>query len=176
MRDGNWKISDFGLTVEGTSQKGRPTQYGRGTASYRAPELIDSEDTDSLIFNNKSDIWAMGCVLHDIVFKKQAFANDFKVMRPDWQVPSTFELPIDPRSKFVLQSLLNSTLSRSYWERPGTKFVLAILSILNHDAAEVRLTNCPHAREAPIRTMTAIGSLMANLTGTPTPRDGYKRS
>src|SRR5271155_1059326 len=67
-----WKIADFGLTVEGSSKKAYTTQFARGTCSYRAPELLRASPT----FNNKVDIWAMGCILYELVYATKAFPSD----------------------------------------------------------------------------------------------------
>ena len=70
-----WKLTDFGLTSEATSNVGRPTQYSRGTASYRAPELL----TTNPIFTNKVDIWALGCILHELATLSLTFRSDWDV-------------------------------------------------------------------------------------------------
>jgi serine/threonine protein kinase len=67
----SWKIADFGLTTEGTSQRSYTTHYSRGTSSYRAPELVRSGT-----YNNKVDIWALGCILYEIVTLRKAFSTD----------------------------------------------------------------------------------------------------
>ena len=70
-----WKLTDFGLTTEATSKVGRPTRYSRGTASYRAPELL----TKNPIFTNKVDIWALGCILHELATSTLTFGTDWEV-------------------------------------------------------------------------------------------------
>jgi serine/threonine protein kinase len=65
-----WKIADFGLTAEG-SKKAHTTRYSRGTPSYRAPELVKDG-----VFSNKVDIWAMGCILYELIFSKKTFSSD----------------------------------------------------------------------------------------------------
>jgi serine/threonine protein kinase len=67
----SWKIADFGLTTEGTSQRSYTTHYSRGTSSYRAPELVRSGT-----YNNKVDIWAIGCILYEVVTLQKAFSTD----------------------------------------------------------------------------------------------------
>src|ERR1700730_12991227 len=69
-----WKIADFGLTSEGTSKKYQATVYSRGTACYRSPELVRR-----LGFNNKADIWALGCVIYELVFRGRMFTSDIDV-------------------------------------------------------------------------------------------------
>lgn len=79
-----WKIADFGLTTEGTSKLAITTVYSKGTEGYRAPELL-SEDPK---FSNKVDIWAMGCILYELVVRKKAFAGD-QIFREFSFPPST---------------------------------------------------------------------------------------
>jgi serine/threonine protein kinase len=71
-----WKIADFGYSTEGTSKTALTSEYARGTASYRAPELVKEKHT----FNNKVDIWAMGCILYELAFQKKAFETDMAVL------------------------------------------------------------------------------------------------
>jgi Protein kinase domain len=69
-----WKVADFGCTVEGTSVRPRPTVFSRGTTGYRAPELLRTTPE----FTNKTDIWALGCILYELVMAKRAFENDWE--------------------------------------------------------------------------------------------------
>ena len=71
-----WKIGDFGLTTDGTTNRSLTTVYGRGTASYRPPELIQEKRS----FTNKVDIFAMGCILYELDNAgKKLFSDDFDV-------------------------------------------------------------------------------------------------
>jgi serine/threonine protein kinase len=71
--DQAWKIADFGLTTEGTSGRAHTTHYSRGTSSYRAPELVEY---DKRTYTNKVDIWAIGCILYELVLGRKAFRTD----------------------------------------------------------------------------------------------------
>lgn len=73
-----WKISDFGLTSEGTSSLARTTSSSRGTAGYRAPELVGPNGGQ---FNNKVDVWSMGCILFKLFTGRNAFENDYSIFR-----------------------------------------------------------------------------------------------
>ena len=75
-KDQAWKIADFGLTSEGTSKQAHTTRYALGTPSYRSPELIED-----FKYTNKVDIWAIGCILYELIFKKRAFSGDTAVLR-----------------------------------------------------------------------------------------------
>jgi Protein kinase domain/Ankyrin repeats (many copies)/Ankyrin repeat len=68
-----WKLTDFGLSSEATSRTLRTTNLGRATEIYTAPELMSENPR----YNNKIDIWGMGCVLYELAVGKAAFANSF---------------------------------------------------------------------------------------------------
>jgi serine/threonine protein kinase len=77
----------------------------RGTAGYRAPELLNEEKAT---FNNKVDIWAIGCILYELVFRKRAFQNDWAVMnyaltKTSLQLPSEF---LDERNSSGISRIL----------------------------------------------------------------------
>jgi serine/threonine protein kinase len=72
-----WKIADFGLTVEGTSIQAVTTSFSRGTVGYRAPELIQWPAKST--YSNKSDIWAIGCILYELIATEKAFSSDTAV-------------------------------------------------------------------------------------------------
>jgi len=75
-KDCFWKIGDFGLTTEGTSQNELQTKEARGTSCYRAPELLDQIP----VFSNKVDIFALGCILFELVtWGRKAFTSDWQV-------------------------------------------------------------------------------------------------
>ena len=76
-------MADFGLRSEGTSKAVQKTNFGRGTPGYRAPELL-IEDQGS--YNNKSDIWALACILHDLAAgsKFKLFISDSAVVEYYW--------------------------------------------------------------------------------------------
>jgi serine/threonine protein kinase len=64
-----------------------------GTSGYRAPEFFD--ETPS--FNNKLDIWSMGCILYELVVGKKAFATDHAVFSYR-QNASMINVPLESRA------------------------------------------------------------------------------
>jgi serine/threonine protein kinase len=73
-----WKVTDFGFTMEGSSRKAHDTVYSRGTSSYRAPELILEAQAQ---YTNKVDMWGVGCILYELVFRRKAFGHDFEILQ-----------------------------------------------------------------------------------------------
>src|SRR5271155_2926404 len=89
-----WKIADFGITTEGTSGRALTTVASRGTASYRAPELLDASKST---YTRQVDIWALGCIIFELAFNKKAFSDDISVLsyalsKQPPEIPSTLDL------------------------------------------------------------------------------------
>jgi serine/threonine protein kinase len=63
----NIKMGDFGLAKE-LSSKSKLAQTNVGTPYYMAPEIINEKDYDE-----KSDIWSLGCLLYELAALKPPF-------------------------------------------------------------------------------------------------------
>ena len=71
-----WKLADFGSASVATSKQLNTTQLGRGTEGYRAPELLSPKGK----CNNKADIFALGCVIYEIVTGDKLFENEWAIL------------------------------------------------------------------------------------------------
>jgi serine/threonine protein kinase len=69
-----WKISDFGFSSEGSSTSLQTSNTRRGTNGYRAPELISKYE-----ISQQGDIWALGCILYELVTGNQRFQSDGEI-------------------------------------------------------------------------------------------------
>jgi serine/threonine protein kinase/dipeptidyl aminopeptidase/acylaminoacyl peptidase len=84
LRDGRVKILDFGLakqkvmaaTVDATMTSPNQTSAGTvlGTAGYMSPEQVRGEAVD-----NRSDIFALGAILYEMIAGQRAFRGDSSV-------------------------------------------------------------------------------------------------
>jgi serine/threonine protein kinase len=74
-RDDCWKLTDFGSASLATSKGFVTTAQARGTASYRAPEVILQSKC-----NNRSDIFALGCMIFELITTTRLFPHG------DWEV------------------------------------------------------------------------------------------
>lgn len=112
------------------------TQFSRGTASYRAPELLKEEAE----FNNKSDIWAFGCIFYEISTCVKLFRHDHSVFHYSttkelncpvrWPVSEELTY-IAPVEEFI--NLLTETLRLDPSERPSAGMILSVLfSLYRH--------------------------------------------
>jgi serine/threonine protein kinase len=99
------------------------SRYGRGTPGYRAPELEFFVSISR--FNNKVDIWALGCILYEIVFKQRPFQNQYEVKdfadgRKSLKFPDSRGICDDSKlGKFTLE-----VLHLDPGKRPGIKELL----------------------------------------------------
>ena len=77
-RSGEVKIADFGTAKAKTNVKKTAVGFTRGTPAYMSPEQVAGEPLDQ-----RSDIFALGAILYELVTLKMAFPGDnmFAVMR-----------------------------------------------------------------------------------------------
>ena len=70
--DGRVKILDFGLAL--LTEKSKLTQLDTavGTAAYMSPEQMQAQEVD-----HRTDIWALGCVLYEMVAAQRAFRGEY---------------------------------------------------------------------------------------------------
>jgi serine/threonine protein kinase len=127
-RQGRVKVLDFGLAkaIWGTKENwdgspaatlsGLQTLAGRilGTPGYMSPEQARGEPVD-----NRTDIWAFGCLLYEVLAGKRAFAGKTVTetiaavleREPDWQA-----LPAKTPAK--LRELVRQCLQKDASRRP----------------------------------------------------------
>lgn len=127
VKDKKWKITDFGLAAEGTSKKIYTTRYSRGTECYRAPELVKSHAG----YNNKVDVWSLGCIFYELSIGTKPFASDFAVMQygqgdePDLFIPQLWHL--DHRAQSFVISMICTSLAKDWWLRPSTTQIMDVI-------------------------------------------------
>lgn len=114
-----WKIADFGFSVEGSSEREKFSEDARGTASYRAPELYDEPPS----FTNKVDIWALGCILFELVAWRRAFPGPLGWPTREYHSASTslvipFKEELEDQVKEKILSIVQTTLDRHPANRP----------------------------------------------------------
>jgi serine/threonine protein kinase len=142
VRDSAWKITDFGLTSEGTSRIAYTTTYARGTECYRAPELVRG-----LVVNMRSDIWALGCILYEITFTEKAFRRDFDLFnyahkKERLEFPQ-FPTPLSDKMTIYISELIYGMLELNWWNRPSSRDLLHALTDVFSETIPVWITLRP---------------------------------
>ncbi|XP_064079795.1 uncharacterized protein LOC135196910 [Macrobrachium nipponense] len=115
--DGKVRLGDFGIAkiMNSTSDLARTCI---GTPYYLSPEMCENKP-----YNNKSDIWALGCVLYEMITLNHAFeANNMKglilkIIKGSYQ-------PIPARYSRDLRLLLNQIFQREPRDRPSISVIL----------------------------------------------------
>jgi serine/threonine protein kinase len=135
-----WKITDFGLTKDGTSWKVYPTPQMGGTDGYKAPETVKEKPEDR-VFCMQSDIFALGCIFHQLAFDKQPFQTDIAVYRFGSGVRLEFPRlsKINGRVAAYVEQFVTSMIQVDWWQRPSAQEIGVALKDLNQDVVSVQL-------------------------------------
>ncbi len=70
---GQVKIMDFGLASLAGRSKITKSGTTLGTPAYMAPEQLEAEEVD-----RRADIWALGCVLYEMLVQRSPFEADYE--------------------------------------------------------------------------------------------------
>ncbi|KAE8294489.1 Serine/threonine-protein kinase Nek1 [Larimichthys crocea] len=116
-KDGTVQLGDFGIArvLNSTVELARTCI---GTPYYLSPEICENKP-----YNNKSDIWALGCVLYEMCTLKHAFEAGnmknlvLKIIRGSYP-------PVSVHYSQELRSLLAHLFKRNPRERPSVSSIL----------------------------------------------------
>ncbi|XP_071152181.1 serine/threonine-protein kinase Nek1-like, partial [Mytilus edulis] len=111
------QLGDFGIAkVLGSTVELARTCIG--TPYYLSPEICENRP-----YNNKSDVWSLGCVLYEIATLKHAFEAGnmknlvLKIIRGSYP-------PISPKYSYDLRGLIAKLFKRTPKDRPSVNSVL----------------------------------------------------
>ncbi|XP_072479454.1 serine/threonine-protein kinase Nek1 isoform X12 [Notamacropus eugenii] len=116
-KDGTIQLGDFGIArvLNSTIELARTCI---GTPYYLSPEICENKP-----YNNKSDIWALGCVLYEMCTLKHAFeAGNMKNLV--LKIISGSFPPVSMHYSYDLRSLLSHLFKRNPRERPSVNSIL----------------------------------------------------
>lgn len=118
-RDGSVQVVDFGLALMRDPQMTKLTRTGQllGTAAYMAPEQVQAAE-----FTERSDLYALGCVLYELLTGRPPFTGptEFGVMQQHVKaqpVPVGVRRPGVPRG---LNALVLALLAKRPADRPAS--------------------------------------------------------
>ncbi|XP_023598613.1 serine/threonine-protein kinase Nek1 isoform X3 [Trichechus manatus latirostris] len=116
-KDGTIQLGDFGIArvLNSTVELARTCI---GTPYYLSPEICENKP-----YNNKSDIWALGCVLYEMCTLKHAFeAGNMKNLV--LKIISGSFPPVSLHYSYELRSLLSQLFKRNPRDRPSVNSIL----------------------------------------------------
>src|SRR5271169_1489295 len=125
-----WKIADFGLTMSGTSVGNNYTTHSRGPANYRAPEMFHQPQGT---WNNKVDIWALGCILYELLKETTPFTYEMNYQQYVDFCYTSGGVRLSPTSSLsarmnaILSCMFTAMVTPDSWERPRTSHILEVL-------------------------------------------------
>ncbi|PAV71159.1 hypothetical protein WR25_07354 isoform F [Diploscapter pachys] len=107
------KLSDFGISKELSTRSVASTVIG--TPNYLSPEICEGR-----AYNQKSDMWSLGCVLYELLALKRAFDGEnlpsivMRITKCSYQ-------PIGDHASAAAQHLVESLLQLNEKKRPDVK-------------------------------------------------------
>ncbi|XP_040598185.1 serine/threonine-protein kinase Nek1 isoform X3 [Mesocricetus auratus] len=116
-KEGTVQLGDFGIArvLNSTVELARTCI---GTPYYLSPEICENKP-----YNNKSDIWALGCVLYELCTLKHAFeAGNMKNLV--LKIISGSFPPVSLHYSYDLRSLLSQLFKRNPRDRPSVNSIL----------------------------------------------------
>ena len=122
------KIGDLGIAkiLENTSSYAHTFI---GTPYYLSPELCKD-----LPYNDKSDVWSLGCVLYEMVTLRHPFEGKTKVEIYEKIINSNYEV-IDKHYSLELRRIIDLLLIKDEKKRPKIREILS-LNIIKEKARE----------------------------------------
>eukprot|EP00057_Strongylocentrotus_purpuratus_P017296 XP_011671770.1 PREDICTED: serine/threonine-protein kinase Nek9-like [Strongylocentrotus purpuratus] len=116
-KSGLIKVGDFGISkVLGDDKMAESVV---GTPLYMSPELVKGQQ-----YNAKSDVWAIGCVLYELLTLRRVFeaSNQLKVV---WGIVQKEHEDIDERYSKEMHSLVTQLLAKDPENRPSAAEIMA---------------------------------------------------
>ena len=131
------KLGDFGISKQFDSYKTHTLTINKtGTEFYAAPEIIDDG-----IYNEKSDIWSLGCIIYEL-FHLQIYYKD-AIRRKIKNIDSEF---YNNKWQKLIDSLLESDYKKRFNIYQVIKYLEEELNIKEKDSIkknenEINITN-----------------------------------
>ncbi|XP_071962809.1 serine/threonine-protein kinase Nek9-like isoform X2 [Antedon mediterranea] len=159
-KSGLIKLGDFGISKL-LETENEMAESVVGTPYYMSPELCKGQQ-----YNAKSDIWAVGCVLYELLTLKKTFdaSNALKLV---WGIVKN-DINIDEISKVfseAMKGLVCQLLEKEPDKRPTAEQILSLPILrtlgkemedkvwqLNSSARQARLSSCSATEATPIVT------------------------
>ena len=153
------KIGDFGI-----SKLCKTTHTNVGTPYYKAPELIKGIEYD-----NKVDIWALGCIIYELFTLKKCFDSE-----SDWglmdNILNNYHGKIDKKYNIKWQELIDSLLAKNNMERPKIDEVCGLVKNMKHMQIFVKIITPKKTIVLdvfPLNTINNIKKIIEDKEGIP---------
>ncbi|XP_052607744.1 serine/threonine-protein kinase Nek5 isoform X2 [Peromyscus californicus insignis] len=151
------KLGDFG-TARTLNNSMELAQTCAGTPYYLSPEICQNRP-----YNNKTDIWSLGCVLYELCTLKHPFESN-NLHHLVLKICEACVAPISPHFSLDLQSLIPQLFKVSPQDRPSINSLLRrpfletlIARYMYPEVHSRRIQSHAHVQNAAIRFTTHWG-------------------
>lgn len=160
------KVGDFGISrvLDNTAEAATTVV---GTPYYMSPEVCRSEP-----YRDKSDVWAVGCVLYELCMLRHPFESD-SLLGLVYRIVSESYDPIPSTYSNELRDLVRLLLSKSADDRPNVDDILAgayTSSFLPAELPEENRQRLSSGTISPVRdrmsSIESLGSSVSHGSGT----------
>eukprot|EP01059_Diplonema_ambulator_P025308 TRINITY_DN42354_c0_g1_i1.p1 TRINITY_DN42354_c0_g1~~TRINITY_DN42354_c0_g1_i1.p1 ORF type:complete len:426 (+),score=87.31 TRINITY_DN42354_c0_g1_i1:51-1328(+) len=150
------KLGDFGLAtaLRHTWQQAHTLC---GTPNYFSPELVAGRP-----YNNKTDIWAMGCILYELLAQRFAFAGNTltEIMQ---NIQCDQPTPVPPHYSEGLRAILSRMLCKEQAIRPSIEALMRAKILQSSLLRIIKENEAGHAVKPAV--------VKAQVVDTPAPPD-----
>jgi serine/threonine protein kinase len=154
-------LADFGSAAYTASKSRVTTHERRGTDSYRAPEVIQSG-----YFNNRSDIFALGCLVYEVIVGRALFKSDWAINTYSEKNESIFpdHWPTSQSESILYRfgELSAEMLSATPNDRPGAATVHSRLQNIRNGGRSVHSRLADDKIFPPMDETTEAGIMLRN--------------
>ena len=174
------KLLDFGIAKNLDEEVNRLTQAGMvfGTPEYMSPEQARGEDVDG-----RTDIYALGTILYELLMGKPPFtgSNKFQIMHRQASElpprPSTLSMPGIPSIPEALEAVVMQCLEKRAVDRIQTAQALIEALEKATGISPADAPPLPSAQSVPVKTPTIhAGQMSSPYTPPPTLQSQPKHS
>jgi serine/threonine protein kinase len=163
MRSDVIKLGDFGLASITTPEKSK-TEGSVGTPFYMAPELLQGQR-----YGSKVDLFAMGCVLHELAALSRAFDGE-NLPSIVMKIVEGTKSPIGGAFSTDLQQLVDECLESDPTKRPSALSLIEADRFANAiggstDQAKEVLKRCRELHGQTTTTRPTSDSSVQNIYG-----------
>jgi eukaryotic-like serine/threonine-protein kinase len=164
LPDGTVKVLDFGL-AKARDESLSTTGALLGTVAYMAPEQIRGEAVDA-----RTDLWALGIVLYEMLVGKKPFAGEHHVsvahaiVHDDPVQPTALRDGLPLRAEAIVLTLLQKDVRTRY--ATADEVIADLAGVESGDRAAVRASQArplptPRRRAAPRPWRMVLGAALA---------------
>jgi serine/threonine protein kinase len=109
------KICDFGID----KQLNYHTKTPEDNINYIAPEILNENNENEIIYNNKVDIWSLGCVIYELCTLRSCFSDNISISDLKNNTPNGDYILLDEElnNDYDLNDLIKNLLNKDYKQR-----------------------------------------------------------